>query len=47
MRLRDLSEFKCVLFGSDTLGCTEFCKEVRRALNSWIIRREREREWVL
>ena len=39
--VRDLSEFKCLVFGSDTLWCTEFCKEDRRAVNSWIVQRER------
>ena len=26
--IRDLSEFKCLLFGSDTLWCTESGREV-------------------
>ena len=29
MRLQDLSEFKCLLFGSDILGYTKFYKKDR------------------
>ena len=44
MGLRDLSEFKCLLFGSDTLWCTEFCRKIGER---WIVGLSGEREGVL
>ena len=34
---------QCLLFETDTLGCTNFRKEDKRALSGWIARRM----WVL
>ena len=30
---------QCLLFETDTLGCTDFRKEDRCALSGWIVRR--------